>query len=185
MPDEQYILAGSALGVRFFAAGDRFAHIISLRNREQSQVFFESVEGGPDDAWPSSPPLQSVIIEKPSASRRLAMLLGMAGQSHWSLAVELLTSADGEWLIFDFACRAPQPPEFVGSRYRFGPLVRWNKEEWPMMPSGQVRLRTDDYTALLRPHGSPNEMVMIPRTAQGSIAFPATLRWKYSIEVAT
>jgi hypothetical protein len=120
------------------------------------------------------------------------MLLGMAGQSHWSLAVELVTSPDGEWLVFDHACRAAAAPRCLGSRYRLGPGTRWDAETDRLVsPSGSARLRVDA-SALVPVLASPSELEIAPRSAPlvtpsipSTVAYPATIRWRYSIEVAT
>ncbi|MEK6246783.1 MAG: hypothetical protein N2C12_01305, partial [Planctomycetales bacterium] len=61
-----------------------------------------SMEGSGDQSWPPSPPLQSLDIQS-QGDRETALLLGMAGSGHWSVAVELDTR--NERLSVDIACR--------------------------------------------------------------------------------
>lgn len=109
-------LAGSRVGVRFFFRADRYTHQIYVANGDTWRAVLESVEGTPDQAWPSSPPFQSATFEqKPEGP--VILLVGMAGKSHWSTSVEL-ERADGQ-IRFDVACRAMAPPnDALGSRYR-------------------------------------------------------------------
>jgi hypothetical protein len=100
--NQETTLEGRSLRARFFFAGDRYAHTISLTTPQGEQVLLESIEGTPGEIWPPSPPLQSLAGSQELAGKRLssrrnvAMLLGMAGQSHWSLAAELFSSPEGE-----------------------------------------------------------------------------------------
>src|SRR5436190_4759521 len=76
---------GLRLRAEFIWHGDRFAHIISLVNPHGDiQPLLESIEGTTADDWPSSPPLQSLSVEKLPDGRPVALLVGMAGGSHWS-----------------------------------------------------------------------------------------------------
>ncbi len=189
---EDFTLSGQALRARFFAAGDRYAHVVSFRTKQGNQPILESLEGSPDQAWPPGPPLQHLDVTEPSPGRKVALLLGIAGQSHWSLAAELVTSPDGEWLVFDFACRAAAAPEFLGSRYRLGPDTRWDAgTDRLTFPWGSARLRVDARTALVRPAPSPGEIEVVPRleplsppSTRSDFTFPTTIRWKYAIEVS-
>src|SRR3954451_16891094 len=80
---------GTRLLVEFIRYGDRYGHVISLVNAAgEIEPLLESVEGRSDDAWPDSPPLQSLSIEKLPDGRSAALLVGMAGRSHWSASVE-------------------------------------------------------------------------------------------------
>jgi hypothetical protein len=123
-----------------------------------------------------------VTVEDPSRGRKVALLLGSAGESHWSLAAELIASPEGEWLVLDFACRADQSPGFLGCRYRLGPTVRWEAETSLLaVPLGSARLRADAHTAIVQSAPSPNQLDIIPRLV--SQRAPTTVRWKYSVEV--
>lgn len=108
---------GVSLLVRFVWRGDRYSHVISLFSATgEDTPILESIEGTADQDWPDSPPLQSLHIEERAGGTKVALLVGMAGRSHWSASIE---AAPGEAkLIFDFACRHPTDVAWIGNRYR-------------------------------------------------------------------
>ena len=97
------ILEAGELRVRFTWQGDRFAHEVSVLNDGSWQPALASVEGTPQDDWPPSPPFQSLHIEHREDGRTLALLVGMAGKSHWSASIEI--DAEARAVLFDVACR--------------------------------------------------------------------------------
>ncbi len=97
------------LAVRFERQGDRHAHVLIAAQT----MIGQSIEGRNDESWPSSPPLQQLSIED-FGTGPVALLVGMAGRSHWSMSVE--TGEDGS--VFDVACRVKGAPEQLGSTYR-------------------------------------------------------------------
>ena len=108
---------GTRLRVEFTWRADRYGHVISLMKAAgQTVPLLESIEGSGDDAWPQSPPLQSLSIEKLAEGRSAALLVGMAGRSHWSASIEPALGVSG--FVFDVACRHSQAPNWLGSRYR-------------------------------------------------------------------
>src|SRR5262245_7365890 len=108
---------GQRLRVQFVWNGDRYGHVISLvESNGEIQPMLESIEGTSADDWPASPPLQSLSIETVPNGRRAALLVGMAGGSHWSASVEA-TVGRAE-LTFDLACRHGRQPIWLGNRYR-------------------------------------------------------------------
>lgn len=100
--------------VEFFWRVDRVAHRISRREGATWFLVAESIEGGPDDAWPPSPPFQQVHFERRVDDSTVALLVGMAGGSHWSASVEV--DAEGS-LHWDIACRLAGIPERLGTSY--------------------------------------------------------------------
>jgi hypothetical protein len=105
-----------ALRVEFVWERDRYRHLIALAHRDGSaEPCLESVEGNADDAWPASPPLQSLSIETLADGRRVALLVGMAGGSHWSASIE--PAIDSASLVFDIACRTAGEAAALGSQY--------------------------------------------------------------------
>jgi hypothetical protein len=108
---------GARLRIQFTRHNDRYGHVISLLNAAGgAEPVLESIEGSTDDAWPPSPPLQSLSIEKLPDGRPAALLVGMAGRCHWSASIE--TACGEAKLVFDLACRHSQEPEWLGNRYR-------------------------------------------------------------------
>jgi len=115
-------LGGVGLGVSFLRKGDRYGHRIFLREKDRWHDLLISQEGGSESRWPPSPPLQEVHIEKRGEARQVALAVGMAGDSHWSLSCEL--DARAGTLHFDVACRFKEEPECLGSCYSPGNASR-------------------------------------------------------------
>ncbi|MBL9123800.1 MAG: hypothetical protein JNG90_09220 [Planctomycetaceae bacterium] len=105
--------------------------------RLQRTVVFESIEGTPEEDWPPSPPLQELHLEARPDGKQLALLVGMAGTSHWSLSVEFDPAAGTA--VFDVACRVKRAPGGLGSRYRRSGSA---PQEWSAEPqtSGSLEL---------------------------------------------
>jgi hypothetical protein len=99
------LLQAGRLRVRFTWRGDRYAHEICLLRGGAWECVLKSVEGTPDEAWPASPPFQSLHVAPRGEGRQVALLVGMAGKSHWSASVEL--DAAREQARFEVACRVP------------------------------------------------------------------------------
>jgi hypothetical protein len=108
---------GIGLRLEFRWLGDRYGHLISkIKPGSDPEPLVESIEGAPSDAWPPSPPLQSVTFQTLTNSAQAALLVGMAGRSHWSASIEAVPNRPE--LIFDVACRHPDRPGYLGSQYR-------------------------------------------------------------------
>jgi hypothetical protein len=123
---EMPLTGGTLLRVDFDRAGDRWRHRVALVLPEGSSVvspvlLLESQEGSSDEDWPASPPLQAISIEERPRKLPSALLLGMAGSSHWSAAIEQHPAE--KKLRFDIACRTTERPANLGSRYRLAPRV--------------------------------------------------------------
>src|SRR4051812_3037575 len=104
---------GFGLRIVFFkseAAPDRYAHwIATVEPRGEVVGRLLSLEGMGSDAWPLSPPLQSLSIEERPAGA-VALLVGMSGQSHWSASFEAIPAR--REIIVDLACRVPLGTEW-------------------------------------------------------------------------
>lgn len=111
-------LDGRTMRIRFVPCGDRLRHIVEVLVGEKIYTLFESVEGDSTDEWPPSPPLQDGDITSRDDWTRIALLVGMAGASHWSMSVELAPA--GDELCFDAACRHATAPGRLLSSYRLG-----------------------------------------------------------------
>lgn len=117
-------VTGSRLALRFERRGDRWTQAIDLVQESLCYALLESVDAGPGAAaensmeagWPPSPPLQQLLVEDRGAGGRVALLVGMAGRSHWSMSVE--AAAGRAALRFDVACRLSVAPEWLGSVWR-------------------------------------------------------------------
>jgi hypothetical protein len=129
--DRPLLLTAGALRIEFVRQRDRFVHRIGLVVDDNFSPLLTSDEGdaswgnaAPNDhirgeidaAWPPSPPFQELRIESRDYGQQVALLVGMAGSSHWSASVE--TDPHAGSTIFDVACRLREPARTLGSRYR-------------------------------------------------------------------
>lgn len=110
------MLEADGLRVVFFKQGDRYAHRVEWFDDVHGAwtVAVESLEGTPDDPWPPSPPFQQLHVEE-RPTGRVILLVGMAGRTHWSAAVEV--AADCKAITFDIATRVQVRPQRLGSAY--------------------------------------------------------------------
>jgi hypothetical protein len=155
---------GRALRVGFVWRGDRFAQVIAARQPGGDwRPVLESVEGSAAEGWPPSPPLQSLSIEQLGGQRKAALLVGMAGRSHWSASIEAV--AGDARLIVDLACRHGGSPGWLGSRYR-----------WLIGREDRLLLAITAPEALL---GSDGDDVTITPAPQ-ALSLP-TARWRFEI----
>jgi len=190
---------GGMLRVRFTWMGDRYGHAIELMEGYETRTLLKSVEGTERDEWPPSPPMQEVNVSRiasDSENRRVAMLVGAAGASHWSMCVavcdqsSLPRESDGfteTELVFDVACRAQRIPRWLGSTYRVLAAPVAISEELncaciPMAPprclivTHSVALQMDTYsglTPLLRFSAAENNFP--------TFISSTTIRWRYTL----
>lgn len=105
---------GACWELSFHWQEDRWGHSLSLVTSDSRRVvMLASNEGTAQQAWPPSPPLQALHFQTLPDGRQVALLVGMAGRSHWSASVEPTCPKPG--LRFDFACRHPAQPGWIGS----------------------------------------------------------------------
>ena len=109
-------IAVPGLAVTFDRRGDRYGHTICLRAGDRAVDVLHSVEGNADEPWPPSPPLQALQCEARLGGISVALLVGMAGKSHWSLSCQ--AEPEGSGIAFDVACRVSGKPPHLGSVYR-------------------------------------------------------------------
>jgi hypothetical protein len=117
---ELWCRGNSHVRLSFFWSGDRYAHRLEWVDEGSRVVCLESLEGADYQFWPPSPALQQLNVQSEVSGKQCALLLGMAGKSHWSASIEV----SGSTLIFDVACRIQQPPERLGSSYLMGRSCR-------------------------------------------------------------
>jgi hypothetical protein len=157
---------GVALRVEFIWREDRYRHTISLIDGDGSIVpLFESFEGVSEDDWPPSPPLQTLSIERLPEGRQVALLVGMAGRSHWSASVEPVQGQAA--IAFDIACRYKPPREFARPPRQLG--TRY----FPVSPLAQLRLIIAGDGATVADASGVAEIMPIFVAAEG------TTRWRY------
>lgn len=176
-------LTAGRLRLQFERSGDRYAHTIYIRCASgEERLLLTSLEGDDTAPWPASPPLQNVHLEQRSAGVKVALAVGMAGRSHWSLAVEALPGGE---LRFDVACRLSETPDQLGSRYALGGDVQvaGNDSPWALSvsPSDTVLLAGTENMAigLVRQQGHPTGVEVSANCSD--FTWPATVRWQYSI----
>lgn len=157
---------GRVLRVDFVWRGDRYAHTVSMIDTDGAIVpLLKSIEGETDDNWPASPPLQTLSVENLIDKGRVALLVGMAGRSHWSASIE---SVHGEAkVVFDLACRHSEAPNRLGSYYL------------PASPLAPRRLSIESETASVLDASGVIEIAPIVSEPRG------TTRWRFAIRLSS
>jgi hypothetical protein len=115
-------IEGGGFQVAFERQGDRYGHTVSLVQEGRAVTLVVSLEGSADERWPASPPLQQLHVEVRPGGVQVALLVGMAGTSHWSLSCAL-DPAIGEVSV-EAACRVRDTPQWLGSSYRLAEGTR-------------------------------------------------------------
>lgn len=180
------LLESDRLRVRFWFCEDRYAHEVWLAVGGSWIVVLASVEGSPSEDWPASPPLQSLHFERLGMANQSALLVGMAGKSHWSASIEL--DPTGNCARFDIACRvrgAIKP--MLASTYRAMPGVsvlktKDGKIEFRAMPQGNVSLELSSHdepprTSIELVEGKTRIFAGDPAESDLS----RTVRWRYTL----
>jgi hypothetical protein len=155
-----------SLQILFERCGDRFRHGIRMREAPVAESSVWSCEGGLEDDWPRSPPMQSLHLELGPNGKQRAMLVGMAGRSHWSMSVE--ADAANDRFLFDLACRVREIPPPLRSCYEWqrqagngGPPILFE----PVPPLEMIQ--------------TPDRIVL--QVVPQNISLPATIRWQYTV----
>ncbi len=179
------VLQCGRLLLRFYWRGDRFAHAVSRADAPDAGPLLESLEGSASEAWPPSGPLQSLHLERQSGSSQVALLVGLAGKSHWSAAVELFPEQSR--LRWDVACRVA-----AGTQGRLGSSYL-GKGRLQMLDSrialfGEAQANASGLAVRLDRSVGPVRLVA-DRDHLEIVAEPdncgtsaATVRWSYFIE---
>ncbi|OYP35445.1 hypothetical protein [Rhodopirellula sp. MGV] len=102
-------------------------------------------------AWPLSPPIQQLSVEEIN-DHDVALGVGCAGTSHWSLSVEPIESG----YQFEWACRTKVAPEKLLSTYRRMAAdgstdgdTKATATAWSLLPQGKtVSANRDGMTSL-------------------------------------
>jgi hypothetical protein len=176
------IIDGGGLRVVFSRVGDRIAHAIDWLDTTEFSPLLESIEGAPDEEWPASPPLQSLHLEERPDGRTLALLVGMAGRSHWSVSLDVNRAAAE--VICDVACRAHAEPVRLGSSYRtIDADLLPIKHDTLHLASGSCRLEVrsvfaDGQDCRLE---LPQAGWLTFRSESKPGTLPRTVRWRYTL----
>jgi hypothetical protein len=108
-------LAHGRTELSFSRHGDRWRHRVDVDGRTVA----ESVECGPDERWPASPPLVDLSTAT-IAGRPTFVAIGLAGRSHFSASIHP-HPVRPDTLLFEIACRIHEPAAWIGSTYATGP----------------------------------------------------------------
>lgn len=169
--------ADKVLRLRFLWIGDRFAHRIEMTADGVAghATPVTSVEGSPDDDWPSSPAIQQLSVET-IGKATLLMGVGGSGTSHFSVAVSSIKSDAGRCgFHFDWAARlskagqlrlqqsSDEEPSLLGTAYHGAGVI--------VQPQP---------TASLAPRSLADAFRVIPAVGPGE----RTARWSYVIMAA-
>jgi hypothetical protein len=139
--DTAPLLVAGNLQLRITTLHDRHGHVIEASVDSSLVTLLESVEGDASQPWPPSPALQSLDITELECGP-VALLVGMAGQSHWSASYEARTNEGS--LVLDWACRSSREPSHLGTTYRLNDNVQvelasdtsgeivWGSSRWPI-----------------------------------------------------
>jgi len=160
--------AAGVLRVEFTRTSDRYSHHIFVVRGGSAQLVLSSEEGTPEDYWPPGPPLQQLSIED-RGPLQVALGVGMAGSSHWSMSVETSPAQ----LIFDVACRKREEPQWLGSKYTATAETSSLVTVAPVaIQSGGGRISGEVSTSGLQ--------IQIAAASAG-----ATAQWKYAINLTS
>ena len=171
---------GAGVRVAFYRHERRVAHRIALVSSAEVQWVLSSVEGDSREAFPPSPPLQQLAIEKLDGGRTAVLLLGMAGRGHWSVSVESRPSERA--VRFDVACRA-RVVDQAGLHSVYQMLAPWQLSASADTAElighcGCVRLAASpDAGCLTTLNVQAGHLVVGPQRLGGS----STHRWRYEL----
>jgi hypothetical protein len=189
-------LLGGGFRVDLCRLADRYAHVVLVESSGEYVPLVQSVEGTAKEEWPPSPPLQEMLVQPHARGGETALLVGMAGGSHWSAGIELPNSGP---LAIDVACRVGKKPGplasgLLTSEYLLAPEVRLQTDGPAPCPCGslvfpggavRVELQSPDAreiaVAPATRAGAP-AMSLIVRAAPGP--WPRTIRWRYTFHRA-
>ncbi|HRX79231.1 MAG: hypothetical protein H6821_09880 [Planctomycetaceae bacterium] len=172
---------GVGLQVQFLWRLDRHCHTISLLVNGRSIPVLESVEGSSTEVWPPSPPLQQLSVEELRPKTQVALLVGMAGKSHWSISVDPIS--DRAAFVFDVACRSREVAEQLGSAYKLlvDEFTSTGDHDATIDIEGhslQIHCDQDGPTTAAVKKG-----LLGPRIEPVSLSPTGTTRWRYTIEL--
>jgi hypothetical protein len=175
------VMQTGGLRLTFERTGDRYRHAIGLTFGEET--ILESVEGAPEEFWPPSPPLQELQLQS-CGPRQVALGVGMAGSSHWSLSA-LLVASDEPGVVaraeFDLACRTLSAEMELRTTYAMNPSLHAAASGECMV----IGLGGQGRRLIILPEtcscsvGSPERILFAPRDISSSR--PVTVRWRYAL----
>jgi hypothetical protein len=177
---EVFDAAGRGLRVTFIKDGDRFVHEIAAVG-PRGPVALLAVELGREfDPWPRSPALQQLTLDALPGGRQVALLVGMAGKSHWSVSVE---PQEPLGFCFDVACRMQRVPHWLGNSYVARQPIEVVSASAVGWMAGGVRGRLIgealDGACRSRLEVADDRLAVVPQSQPPGL--PGTVRWKYRV----
>ena len=169
------LAASDNLRLVFDRRGDRWGHRIEVRREDQWVAAFSSIEGTAADDWPPSPAFQHIHLQTFLLNGPTALLVGKAGASHWSAAIE--ADREAGVLCFDIACRLSVEPTLLGSTYSM--FDDRNAAAW-----NRPRIELATLNDAVRRALETNYMELSIRVSSESCSEPTTIRWKYVVNAS-
>ena len=182
----------NGLGVRaeFLTLGDRIAHrLVACDKQGNSATLLETVEDDLQTDWPDSPVFQELHLETlpDDSGRQAAMLVGKAGDGHWSLVVRPEESESRVGIVLEAACRVKSVPANLGSAYTLGKGIESTANEM----STNLKSRLGEFGLEVLPVGqdtcstcqlSLQDHRLEINTGELEIdRLPTTIQWRYGI----
>lgn len=182
-PDLEAVLEAAGVRVVFFRQGDRYAHRVEVFDASGGdwRAVLETVEGMADEVWPASPPLQHLHVEK-RAEGPVALLVGMAGRTHWSAAVEVATDGSSRRVVrFDIAARVTG--ESRGGASVSSPRLGSTYRDLADATEASLQLRPlDAAECVVVDGGAGRERTVRPAESSAAGDAARTIAWRYVIE---
>ena len=172
MMNNVVLVVSENLRLVFDRRGDRWGHRVELLCEGTPIITLSSVEGAATDDWPPSPAFQNLDVQAIAGKGMTALLVGKAGSSHWSAAIEADPAVGA--LHFDIACRLGNEPSLLGSVYAIVCEASNSKSCLPRITLPEIAdgcRRTVDATG--------NRLAIRISSASGPL--PRTVRWQYII----
>lgn len=180
---------GVGIRVEFLKLGDRFTHrFVAFNEAGEERLLAEAIEDDLEADWPYSPVLQELNLEKIGENtERVAMLVGKAGDAHWSVVIrpDVVDTACG--FIVESACRVKSMPDRLGSSYLLGDQVKQLASG--VSASLETSIGTFRISALPmdQPQSSPCRLAIqqkriqiLPENGQPD-GLPTTIQWRYGV----
>jgi hypothetical protein len=169
------------LRIAFSWQDDRYGHEIAYVDQLTASTLLVTQRESDRLPWPASPPLQQISWLETVPGQRVALLVGMAGKSHWSFSVEADRGSVG--LVMDVACRVPSQPEWLGSTYQCQYEVSGQTPGAACFDVGDrvctVMAESPSGSQSVAISSSGTRLSIAPRLDR--INTPVTVRWKYRV----
>jgi hypothetical protein len=172
MMNNVVLVASENLRLVFDRRGDRWRHRIEVLHDGMPITTLSSIEGVATDDWPPSPAFQNLDIQTFPGKGQIALLVGKAGSSHWSAAIEPDTAAAA--LRFDIACRIANESRFLGSAYA---IERADADPQARLPTITLPEIPDECRQVMETTADRLTICAIPELGP----LPRTVRWQFVV----